>query len=405
VYPVGTSAAALTRMAAEHARANGARNFAIVYDKTSSWGREADESLADYVDRMGGTVKARIGVDPTSAGLGTESEQFRHACEGNACDFVFLALLPDTASTWFQLKPPGERVETAALPTLLTGKFPESCFSRNPDEARCNGLTAWSGFVPWFGHDVDDVGQAVERRTAIEKGSAMVESAMLGAGVLIDALQEAGPNVTRKSLRAALDNRRFTSYPVAPALEWGNQLPRVGNPVAQPWRLTTDTATTWSERVDGWSQGEVVGPWSNAIASWPPSVRAWADDVVTTWPDLVRSWGDNASATWPTEAEAWLDNRLGTWRGAPRRWMRDVATSWSCQVGTCDAFAWADMVDSWPTMLQVWLYGLGLGQDWATAPPQPGAPDTERGPVPETDTPLPKQQWEATGTGWTRDPG
>jgi hypothetical protein len=245
-YPVGTSAAALTRTAVQHAWEGGARTFAVVHDDSQPFGNESAAALAAHVTRLGGTVKASVALPADAMVDAAKSELFNRACANNGCDFVFLALLPHTADNWLMTNPSGARIEMSALPTLLTSSFAESCF-RGSNE-RCHGMTAWSGFIPPFGRHADNMEAAYAWNLARRDrgGSAMVEAAVVSGRVLLEALDSVRTNVTRESLRRALDEITVTSYVTSP-LRWPRTTPRIGNPTTQAWRLvvpnTADTIT------------------------------------------------------------------------------------------------------------------------------------------------------------------
>lgn len=240
VYPVGTSAAALARMAARHGWEQTARRFAVVYDSTRPFGREAAMALADYVTQAGGTMKASIGLDPAAAADNAKSEEFSRACANGACDIVFLALLPETAATWLMANPHAPRLGTAALPTVMTSGFADACFATSTN--RCNSVTAWTGFIPPFGRHAGNVEaiHAWSTAWADQRGSAMIEATVVSTRVLLEALVESGPAVTRARLRQTLDQLVFVSQVTSP-LRWPARGPRIGNPTAQAWQLAVET--------------------------------------------------------------------------------------------------------------------------------------------------------------------
>lgn len=280
VYPVGTSAAALARIAAHHAGEHGASSFAVIYDNTRAFGGEAAAALADHVRRTGGTLKASIGLDPTAAGDATKSAEFARVCANRGCDVVFLAMLPETAATWLMGNPHEPRLGTAALPTLMTSGFADACFATS--NKRCNGLTAWTGFIPPFGRHAENL-EAVAAWspswTEPRRGSAMIESAVVGTRVLLEALVETGPQVNRARLRRTLDNMEFVSHITAP-LRWPRGTPRVGNANAQAWQLSvgtpdpppaqgTDEAAIWALQAWLSSSSELPGrEWHEVGTGW-----------------------------------------------------------------------------------------------------------------------------------------
>lgn len=266
-YPVGTSADVLTRMAVEHARARGARTFAIVYDGRAAFGWESATSFERYVRSVGGTVKASVALDPSAPVYAAQAHALTTACE-SGCDFQFLALLPETADQWLLGNPPTPRIELAGLPTLLSGGFAEDCFRTS--NQHCNGLLAWSGFIPPFGpHSWN-----IEAEYAFgDPGSAMTEAAVVAGRVLLEVVEQLGPFPDHGSLRRALDAYTFTSY-VAVPLRWPVGSNRIGNPVAQAWRLQVDGVVPSGTEPVAWD----VRNLPLAKRQWHPAGTGWVRD-------------------------------------------------------------------------------------------------------------------------------
>lgn len=256
VYPVGTSAAALSRLAARHGLSQGARTFAVVHDTTRPFGPEAATAFTDYVRQAGGDVKASIGIDPAGKPDPGHTKQYSLACGNRGCDVVFLALLPETAATWLAANPHAPRIGAAGLPTLLTSGFADACFATSAD--RCHGMTAWSGFVTPFGrhaHNLEALYSWTGGTAATSsRGSAMTQAAVVSTRVLIEALLEAGPQVTRARLHHALQRLRFVSD-VTPPMRWASHGPRLGNPYAQAWVLTAEHASHAVAHSSDWAAG------------------------------------------------------------------------------------------------------------------------------------------------------
>lgn len=296
VYPVGTSAAALARIAAQRAVEQGGRTYAVVHDRNRPFGVEAAAAFRDYVRRGGGTVKADISLDSSDARERGASEEFGRACVNRACDVVFLAMLPETAATWLAANPHEPRLGTAALPTLLTSGFADACAATS--NGRCNGITAWTGFIPPFGRHASNL-EALDAWTASwtdpNRGSAMVEAAVVSTRVLLEALLDAGPHVTRAKLRRTLDNMVFVSQVTSP-LRWPSTGPRIGNGTAQAWQL-------------------VVG-----MAQAPPAMKASADPDKS--PDEAQEQATRESDENFRALDAWLRGVL------PKREWREVGTGW-----------------------------------------------------------------------------
>jgi ABC-type branched-subunit amino acid transport system substrate-binding protein len=391
VYPVGTSASALARTAVADARERGARNFSIVYDSTQTFGREAAEAFSRYVpERM---IKATIDIGLPGAGLATGSQRFQQVCGNRSCDFVFLALPPDTGDQWLQTRPAGARVETAALPTLLTGGMVESCFRTSND--RCNGLVSWTGFAP-------DI-KRVETRWPLEKvelsathGSAMSAAAELGADVLHNALQKLGPTVNRWTLRVALETGAYFADASQPQthLRWGRKLPRVGNPVARPWQLEVDDVVRWGAKVKAAYQASGT--------DFAEAIQAWADGVadaargVPTWAEGAAAYGADAEAVaaeWGSDLGRWAHGvATEDWVGGARQWADDEIL----QGGEDEEGRLHRLPSRYPRYPH------------SPPPPRtPSAPPVSAGPLPPDlqPPPMPEKWWHETGSGFRGDPG
>lgn len=241
VYPVGPSASAMARTATAHAKARGAKSFAIVYDANRTFGREAAESFDRYVRQDGGTVKASVALDPSANAYAPQVDRFTSACGVDGCDFVLLALLPETAQKWLATNPVKPRMQLAGLSTVLADGFTDHCMASS--DRSCDGLVAWSGYVPRTGAQYwnAEAGYAY----GYSNGSALRQGAVVAARVLYEALTVAGPHATSASLRRTLDAITFTSG-ITPALSWprstsvsqawtlrsGGLVPRTSNPTA-----------------------------------------------------------------------------------------------------------------------------------------------------------------------------
>lgn len=267
VYPVGPSAAAMTRTATAHAIAKGAKSFAIVYDAEHTFGRESARSFDRYVRHRGGDLKAAIPLDPSANAYAPQADRLTSACGVEQCDFVLLALLPETAQKWLVSNPVKPRMQLAGLSTVLADGFTDHCLAAS--KASCDGLVAWSGYVPrtpvqWWNE------QAKAAYGPADAGSATREGAVIAAWVLGEALGMAGPDVTRSSLRKALDSITYTSHIAAP-LSWP------GTRVSQAWVLRTDGIVPevhWDRDIDRAAQapGPIPGP------QWHPGGTGWVRD-------------------------------------------------------------------------------------------------------------------------------
>lgn len=239
VYPVGPSAASMTRAAVDHGRTRGATSFAVVYDAQHAFGREAAAAFHEHVQRRGGTVKASIGLDATSTDYAVDARHLATACGSEGCDFVLLAVVADTAKQWLKTNPTKPRLQLAGLSPMLADGFTDHCATG--DGRSCDGLVAWSGYRPLVGSERWDA--EVSYAWGHTGGSALRQGGVVAARVLHQALRIAGPDATKADVQRALESMTFTSR-VTPALSWAGGRFLDGHPVAQGWALRSDDLAT-----------------------------------------------------------------------------------------------------------------------------------------------------------------
>ena len=253
-WPVGTSAAAMSRIVVRRARDAGARTFAVVYDNWAAWGAESAAAMDEYVKSLGGTMRASIALDPGKPSYVREASEFNDRCAGGSCDMVLLALHTTAANTWL-LDQPGPAtgmggMVTAALPTLMSDRFGRDC--AHASGVACNGLMVLDPFKPPVGPFTDEPAVARYRSDAEGDVSALVESAAVGARVLVEALVKLGPNVTRSGLAAVL-NDSTVDVGLTHPLDWAAS-DRRGNRWALGMTLQVAQGgfTGWKDAETGW---------------------------------------------------------------------------------------------------------------------------------------------------------
>jgi ABC-type branched-subunit amino acid transport system substrate-binding protein len=128
----------------------------------------------------------------------------------------------------------------------------------------CDGLLAWTGFTPPITPFTGDPDVAEYDAAMGGSTNAATTGAYVAAKVLVAALRQAGPNLTRATLRRALDDLTFTSG-LASRLDWGPRLPvdRVANLSARAVRMTVSGGTFrgWTDAGTGW----VRDPWPGSF--------------------------------------------------------------------------------------------------------------------------------------------
>jgi hypothetical protein len=162
-------------------------------------------------------------VMPIQAGQADYSQEvndFNGACkQGSGCDFVAYLLEPQTALQWVQdggmsLPMPhgyptglqGGGAGYAGPQPLFTNSFAVQCGST------CNGFTVWTGFSP---DSAPFAGQPPVQQYAADvqsyRGDAdlnnqFLEGGYVGMKLLVQALQQTGPYLTRARLKQTLDS-------------------------------------------------------------------------------------------------------------------------------------------------------------------------------------------------------
>lgn len=237
-WPVGTPAAAQARIVAKHAWDDRAsRTFGLVYSQ-QQFGTEAKTAFESYVQGLGGAVKASIGVAPGKASYAAEGQQLANSC---GCDAVVFALDPSTLVTFIASLPEQDGKKrglgghvTSALSPVVNERFARDC------GRGCTDMLVWTPYTPPVGEyrEQPDVAAYVNdvRATRVDADITdhAIERAYIGAKVLVAALQQAGPNLTRARLQSSLDSMTYTSGLSQP-LRWTGD--RVANTSAMPMRI------------------------------------------------------------------------------------------------------------------------------------------------------------------------
>lgn len=249
---VGPPAAAYARIIADEAYRAGARTFALVHDPKNTFGDESAAALRDYLPRLpGASLKIEQPLDPEHPSYASEASTFNERCGDGGCDAVVLSLLPDTATKWFQRRPAMGRLRTAALPYLLTEQAGESCMSLLG--SACSSIWVWSGFTPPIDDFLGDPDVAHYARQFEEPLNPFTLSAYVAGKVMVEALERAGPDLTRERLRQALDEMTYRSGLVS-QLDW------MPERVANPWaRAVHPSESGWVDAGTGWRRDPMVG--------------------------------------------------------------------------------------------------------------------------------------------------
>lgn len=262
VWPVAASTITTMHVMAKDAAARGAKTFGIVYDYSYHFGVEGASAFRGALGRLfpgQEVLKADVGIDAGQPRYQNSVQAFNTNC--NPCDFVAMLMEPKTALQWIRdggsFGDP-ERGGTGGPQPLFLNSFATAC------GARCNGMRVWTGYMPPI-EPFDDrpgvaqyVNEVRAQKSTIEVNNPFVQGGYLGMELLVEALRQVGPNLTRQRLRAVLDEIIFDKGLSLP-LQWrsGNHF---ANNSVQAFSIVTNAGSFsgWRyEEQTGW----VVDPW------------------------------------------------------------------------------------------------------------------------------------------------
>lgn len=215
VWPVAAATVTQMRVMAKYAIDRGAQTCGIVYDNKYKFGLEGAAAFQEYASASGCQVKAYVGIPPGEGNYGGYIKTFNDACDPS-CDFVAMLLEPGTASTWISGQPFaggkkrgfGSKLTSGAQP-LFNERFGRDC------GAPCDEMLVWTGYNPPVGGQagkpgviryVNDVRSIIPD---VDVYNQFMEGAYLGMTVFVEALKKVGPNLTRSSLKAIMDQLVF----------------------------------------------------------------------------------------------------------------------------------------------------------------------------------------------------
>lgn len=248
IWPVAASTISTMHIMAQQAWRQGKRHFAIVFEHTYHFGVEGAYAFNQAYRRLtqGATGTARdvpgypagsrrglstfrcaerfCAIDANDNDYSDDNQTIANACRGTAerpaCDFVALLLEPTTALKWMKV--------STMLPSIVSMGGPQPLFTRdfaNACERKCQGLWLWTGYFPALpGYLERPAVSAYVRDVRVENPeadhtNAFVQGGYVGMSLLVKALQEVGPHLTRQRLAAVLDAMTFDSG-LAARLTW-----------------------------------------------------------------------------------------------------------------------------------------------------------------------------------------
>ena len=224
VWPVAASTVSTMHiMASDAYNRVRARHFSIVYDSQYHFGVEGAFAFNAAVKRLTGSdipgssnpgCGGRFcAISAGQQSYATENKTFNDACfnsSGQNCDFVALLLEPNEALTFMQ---PGFVRQFASgkglAQTLFSRSFATACGST------CDQAVAWTGYnppienlagLPAVASYVNDVRS--EDQT-VDIYNQFLEGGYSGMKLVVQALRQAGPTLTRDRVAAILDSQPF----------------------------------------------------------------------------------------------------------------------------------------------------------------------------------------------------
>ena len=279
IWPVAAATTTTVDVMMKDAYNRGARNPAIVFGNTYRFGVEgafafnqaykklSGKDIPGYKNPLsggGGACEGRFcGI---SAGTGQYSNQVSSvgtACkEADPCDYMLLLLEPKSAQDWMATPGVGtaatyDKGGLAGPQPLFTFDFGRNCGDK------CAGMRVWTGYNP----PIEQYRSSQAVSTYVSDLKAQSASAdefnqftmggYVGMQLLVEALKQTGPNLTRKALAAKLNamgplNTGLTTTP----LQWTAGA-RYANHSAQAFEIQSKNGFT------GWRfvQGPIRDPW------------------------------------------------------------------------------------------------------------------------------------------------
>ena len=227
IWPVATSTVSTAHIAALSAYQAGSRTFGIVYDQDYKFGPEGASAFAAAIGRLSGAqLKSSVGVKSGQQDYSGDVNTFEQGC--SPCDMTFMLLEPDTAIAWIKSdKSAGHYIfgskRTSGPQPLFVSSFGQACGQL------CNNMWVWTGYqapYPPFDGQAADVQYVNAIRSvsgSADTANQFLEGAYVGMRLLVAALQQVGPDLTRARLKQALDSMTFDSGLTNPLTWRGGQ--------------------------------------------------------------------------------------------------------------------------------------------------------------------------------------
>lgn len=282
IWPVAaattTTVNVMMKNAADRAAAVGVElRPAIVFGNTYRFGVEgafaaneaykkvAGKDIPGYKNPLtsggGGCEKRFCGVSAGQGQYGNQVSIVKQACEGGEnCNFLILLLEPKTAQDWMAVPGVQEPVNfhfgIGAPQPLFTYDFGRNCADS------CNGMWVWTGYNPPIDRYKSApavatfVSDLKAQSSAADEFNQFTMGGYVGMQLLVEALKQTGPNLTRARLVEKLNSMAPLDTGLATPLQWRPDA-RYANHSAQAFRFESKKGFA------GWSlaQDPMRDPW------------------------------------------------------------------------------------------------------------------------------------------------
>lgn len=274
IWPVAASTMSTMHVLAKHARdVFKARDYGIVYESTYHFGIEGAYAFNAAVRRLtkkdvngysnpltAPKCSGRFcGIAAGAASYSTEIKTFNDSCRD--CDFVALLLEPATALAWIKggaftpAEGPSSNFRMGGVQPLFTRSFAQEC------GPACHKIWLWTGYVPPIGGNLgrseiaEYVADLRATRASADYNNTFAQGAYAGMVLLVEALHQVGPDLTRARLVRTMDSMDFNSGLTGP-LAW-----RSGNHFANVSMRAY--SIQYKDRFAGWRDERTVvkDPW------------------------------------------------------------------------------------------------------------------------------------------------
>ncbi|HEX7168663.1 MAG TPA: ABC transporter substrate-binding protein [Acidimicrobiales bacterium] len=234
IWPVAASTISTMHIMAKQAHDAGATKFGLVYETGYHFGIEGASAFNAAVKRLTGAdidgysdprraprcAGRFCGISASNDAYTTEIQTFNSACE--SCHFIGMLLEPTTAGKWMSgggLRPHSGR-RLGGVQPLFTADFAKECGSA------CHEMWLWTGYTPPLGDFLSRpavatfVNDIKAMSSSADYTNSFVAGGYIGMQLVVKALQEVGPYLTRERIKQVLDSMSFDSGGLAPVLKW-----------------------------------------------------------------------------------------------------------------------------------------------------------------------------------------